>query len=140
MKSRGSLIRIVSGATYGGAGLVVRPGITSVAELRGRTLATPQLGNTQDVALRAYLAAHGMHTTLQGGGDVTITPTDNSSIVQLFEQGQQAFEQGNWDEARRFLERMQDVNDGPSKFLLSYIEGADKPPAGFGGVVELRSK
>ena len=88
VKSRGSLIRIVSGATYGGAGLVVRPGITSVAELRGRTLATPQLGNTQDVALRAYLAAHGMHTTLQGGGDVTITPTDNSSIVQLFKQAQ----------------------------------------------------
>jgi NitT/TauT family transport system substrate-binding protein len=87
VKSNGSLVRIVSGATYGGAGLVVRPGITSVASLRGRTLATPQLGNSQDVALRAYLAANGMHTTPQGGGDVTITPTDNATILQLFKQG-----------------------------------------------------
>jgi len=60
--------------------------------------------------------------------------------LQLFEQGQQAFEQGNWAEARRFLERMQDVDDGPSKFLLSYMAGADQPPAGFGGVVELSRK
>jgi NitT/TauT family transport system substrate-binding protein len=90
VKSGGSLVRIVSGATYGGAGLVVRPGsgITSAASLRGRRLATPQLGNTQDVALRAYLAANGIHTTPQGGGDATITPTDNATIVQLFKQGQ----------------------------------------------------
>jgi NitT/TauT family transport system substrate-binding protein len=90
VKSSGSLVRIVSGATYGGAGLVVRPGsgITSAASLRGKTLATPQLGNTQDVALRAYLAANGMHTTPQGGGDVSITPTDNATILQLFKQGQ----------------------------------------------------
>jgi hypothetical protein len=60
--------------------------------------------------------------------------------LQLFEQGQQAFEQGNWPEAKRFLERMQDVNDGPSRFLLSYMESVQSPPAGFAGVVELRSK
>ncbi len=60
------------------------------------------------------------------------------SKMQLFEQGQQAFEQGNWGEARHFFERMQD--DGPSKFLLGYMGGANKAPDGFGGVVELRSK
>jgi adenylate cyclase len=60
--------------------------------------------------------------------------------LQLFEQGQQAFEQGNWPEARRFLERMQDVNDGPSKFFLSYMDGTDKPPTRFAGVVELSRK
>ena len=89
VRSHGSLVRIVSGATSGGAGLVVRPGagISDAASLKGKHLATPQLGNTQDVALRSYLAAHGMRTTVQGGGDVTITPTDNSSIVQLFKSG-----------------------------------------------------
>jgi adenylate cyclase len=60
--------------------------------------------------------------------------------LQLFEQGQHAFEQGNWAEARRFLERMLDVADGPSKFLLAYMEGAEKAPDGFSGVVELKRK
>jgi adenylate cyclase len=60
------------------------------------------------------------------------------SKMQLFEQGQQAFEQGNWSEARHFLERMQD--DGPSKFLLGYMGGVEKAPEGFRGVVELKSK
>jgi NitT/TauT family transport system substrate-binding protein len=89
-KSRGSLVRIVAGAASGGAALVVRPaaGIGSAADLRGKRLATPQLGNTQDVALRAYLSAHGLRTTPQGGGDVTITSTANSTILQLFKQGQ----------------------------------------------------
>jgi NitT/TauT family transport system substrate-binding protein len=90
VKSHGNLVRIVAGATSGGAALVVRPasGITTAASLRGRQLATPQLGNTQDVALRAFLAAQGLHTSAQGGGDVTITPTDNATILQLFRQGQ----------------------------------------------------
>ncbi|WP_235486869.1 ABC transporter substrate-binding protein, partial [Frankia sp. AvcI1] len=55
IKSNGEAVRIVSGATSGGAALVVRPDITSVAQLKGTTLATPSLGNTQDVALRYYL-------------------------------------------------------------------------------------
>ena len=90
VKSHGQAIRIVSGATTGGAGLVVRQlaGINSPADLRGKTIATPQLGNTQDVALRAYLASHGLHTTPQGGGDVKIINADNSTIVTLFQQGQ----------------------------------------------------
>jgi len=60
--------------------------------------------------------------------------------LQLFEQGQQAFEQGNWPEARRFLERLADANDGPSKFLLSYMNTAEKPPATFAGIVQLSRK
>ena len=90
VKSHGSLVRIVAGATSGGAGLVVRPaaGISGVASLKGKKLATPQLGNTQDVALRTWLASQGLKTDPQGGGDVSITPADNSTIVQLFKSGQ----------------------------------------------------
>jgi NitT/TauT family transport system substrate-binding protein len=89
-KSKGALVRIVGGAASGGAALVVRPGagISDAASLKGKKLATPQLGNTQDVALRAYLSAHGLKTTPQGGGDVSITSTDNATILQLFKQGQ----------------------------------------------------
>ncbi|HEV7680439.1 MAG TPA: ABC transporter substrate-binding protein [Candidatus Dormibacteraeota bacterium] len=88
-KSKGSLVRIVAGAASGGAALVVRKaaGITSAEQLRGRKLASPQLGNTQDVALRSYLAAHGIHVDAQGGGDATITSTDNATILQLFKAG-----------------------------------------------------
>jgi NitT/TauT family transport system substrate-binding protein len=66
----------------------VKPDINSPADLKGKTVATPQLGNTQDVALRSYLAAHGIKTNAQGGGDVSITSTDNATILQLFKQGQ----------------------------------------------------
>ena len=55
VKSNGEALRIVSGSTSGGAYLVVKPEITSAADLKGKTLATPQLGNTQDVALRTWL-------------------------------------------------------------------------------------
>ena len=64
VQSQGEALRIVAGATSGGAALVVRPeaGITTPPDLSGRRLATPQLGNTQDVALRSYLIAHGFDT------------------------------------------------------------------------------
>ncbi|HEV3225630.1 MAG TPA: ABC transporter substrate-binding protein, partial [Acidimicrobiales bacterium] len=58
-KSNGDAIRIVAGSTSGGAGLVVRPDITKASDLKGKKIATPQLGNTQDVALRAYLKSQG---------------------------------------------------------------------------------
>src|ERR1022692_4481395 len=54
-KSSGSAIKIISGAASGGASLVVKSGITSAAQLKGKSLATPSLGNTQDVALRYWL-------------------------------------------------------------------------------------
>ncbi|CCI53780.1 ABC transporter substrate-binding protein [Nostocoides jenkinsii] len=86
INSQGEAIRIVSGAATGGAALVVDPSITSVAQLKGKKIATPQLGNTQDVALRFYLKEQGLTTDLQGGGDVNITPQENSQILDSFSQ------------------------------------------------------
>jgi NitT/TauT family transport system substrate-binding protein len=90
VKSHGEALRVVSGATIGGAALVVRAasGISSAADLRGKRIATPQLGNTQDVALRNYLLDHGLRTTPQGTGDVNIVNAANSTILTLFQQGQ----------------------------------------------------
>jgi NitT/TauT family transport system substrate-binding protein len=87
-KSKGAAIRIVAGATSGGAYLVVKPDITSAAGLRGRKLASPQLGNTQDVALRTWLADNGLVTTKEGGGDVSILPQDNAQTLDAFKSGQ----------------------------------------------------
>ncbi|MGH3719691.1 MAG: ABC transporter substrate-binding protein [Pseudonocardiaceae bacterium] len=86
-RSDGKAIRIIAGATSGGAQLVVRPGINAVGDLRGKTLASPELGNTQDVALRAWLTGHGLRNSIQGGGDVTITPTTNAQTLALFTAG-----------------------------------------------------
>lgn len=88
IQSRGESARIVAGAATGGAALVVRDGIDSAADLKGKTLATPQLGNTQDVALRGWLKDQGLQTDTSGGGDVTITPTENAQTFQLFKDGQ----------------------------------------------------
>jgi NitT/TauT family transport system substrate-binding protein len=87
-KSHGEAVRIVSGATVGGAALVVRSdeGIHSAADLRGKHIATPQLGNTQDVALRTWLRKAGLNTSAEGGGDVLVAPTDNAVALALFEQ------------------------------------------------------
>jgi NitT/TauT family transport system substrate-binding protein len=86
-QSNGSAIVVISGATSGGAELVVKPSITSVAQLKGTKLATPQLGNTQDVALRYWLSTKGLRTDTQGGGDVSILPQSNSTAVQAFRSG-----------------------------------------------------
>jgi sulfonate transport system substrate-binding protein len=86
-QSDGTAIRIIAGATSGGAQLVVRPGINTAQDLRGKTLASPELGNTQDVALRAWLTSHGLRNSVQGGGDVTITPTTNADSLQLVKSG-----------------------------------------------------
>jgi NitT/TauT family transport system substrate-binding protein len=87
VKSRGDALRIVSGATSGGAFLVVRPDIDSSAELKGRKLATPQLGGTQDVALRSWLDRQGMRTDTSGGGDVSILPQENAQTLDAFKTG-----------------------------------------------------
>jgi NitT/TauT family transport system substrate-binding protein len=89
VQSKGEALRIISGATSGGAGFVVRPeaGIHTPADLHGKRLATPQLGNTQDVALRNYLVANGLDT-VDRGGDVEVVPTENSQILSLFQLGQ----------------------------------------------------
>jgi NitT/TauT family transport system substrate-binding protein len=88
-KSGGSAIKIISGAATGGASVVVTKGITAAAQLKGKTLATPSLGNTQDVALRAWLKQNGLTTTSTGGGDAFIKPTTpNSAAVLEFKSGQ----------------------------------------------------
>ena len=87
-QSRGQAVRIVSGATSGGASLVVKPAVTSSADLKGKTLATPQLGNTQDVALRYWSSRNGLKTTLEGSGDVSIHPQENAQTLQTFRAGQ----------------------------------------------------
>src|SRR4051794_29451738 len=86
-QSKGDAIRIISGAASGGAELVVRDGIDSPQDLKGTTLASPQLGNTQDVALRTWLTGQGLKNSVDGGGDVTIAPTANSDIPNLFQSG-----------------------------------------------------
>ena len=86
-KSQGQSVRVIAGAAAGGAQLVVKPGITSAADLRGRTLASPQLGGTQDVALRAWLTKQGYKTNVDGSGDVAINPTDNAQTLKLFQDG-----------------------------------------------------
>src|SRR5215472_1138722 len=82
-KSNGTAIKIVSGAASGGASLVVKKGITSASQLSGKSLATPSLGNTQDVAARYWLKQHGMATTPTGGGDVAIKPIKPNSAAVL---------------------------------------------------------
>jgi NitT/TauT family transport system substrate-binding protein len=81
------LLRIVAGTTSGGASLVVRDGIDSPEDLDGTTLATPALGNTQDVALRAWLSEEGYETDQSGGGDVSITPQENPDTLTAFQDG-----------------------------------------------------
>ncbi|NYE95473.1 NitT/TauT family transport system substrate-binding protein [Psychromicrobium silvestre] len=87
VKSQGQSISIVAGAASGGAQLVVRPSINKVADLKGKVLATPQLGGTQDVALRNYLADNGLKVATNGGNDVTINPTENAQTLKLFQDG-----------------------------------------------------
>jgi NitT/TauT family transport system substrate-binding protein len=84
-KSNGEEIRIVSAAAAGGAALVVQPdsGLKEPAHFRGKTIATPQLGNTQDIACRAWLSNGGLKIT-QTGGDAFIIPTPNPDQLTLF--------------------------------------------------------
>src|SRR3984885_2699236 len=96
-KSSGKAIKIISGAASGGAALVVKWSISSVSQLKGQKVATPSLGNTQDVALRYWLKQHGLTTTQTGGGDVSVTPIKpNSDAVLEFKSGQIA---GGWEPA-----------------------------------------
>jgi NitT/TauT family transport system substrate-binding protein len=87
-KSNGAALRIIAGASSGGALFVVRPGahIQSPKDLANKKFATPQVGGTQDVALRYYLQQHGLQTA-DKGGNVQIIPTDNPNILSLFQQG-----------------------------------------------------
>jgi NitT/TauT family transport system substrate-binding protein len=88
-QSNGEALRIVAGATSGGALLIVRPeaGIKEPADLDGKRIATPQLGNTQDVALRKYLLDNDLGAK-ESGGNVDVLPTANPDTLNLFKQGE----------------------------------------------------
>ena len=85
-QSNGEALRIIAGSTSGGAFLVVRPGIDVGADLVGTTLATPQLGNTQDVALRAWLVDQGLCLTPPAAGRVH-RPQSNADTLNAFKAG-----------------------------------------------------
>jgi NitT/TauT family transport system substrate-binding protein len=80
-KSAGAAVRLIAGATSGGAQLVVKPTINSIADLKGKTLATPQLGNTQDVALKTWLSKNDLK------GQVTVTNLANAQTLTEFQKG-----------------------------------------------------
>ena len=83
--SNGEALRVVAGAASGGVALIVRndSGIQKPADFHGKRVASPQLGNTQDVALRAWLKANGLSTT-DKGGDVQVIPLSNPDQLTLF--------------------------------------------------------
>ena len=87
--SDGEDVRVISGASSGGASFVVRndSGIDSVNDLGGKKFASPQLGNTQDVALRKYLVDNGFNT-VENGGNVTVLPIANADILTVFLKGE----------------------------------------------------
>jgi NitT/TauT family transport system substrate-binding protein len=89
VRSNGEALRIVAGATSGGAALVVRndSGIQKPEDFHGKKVASPQMGNTQDVALRAWLIAHGMKSR-DKGGDVQVIPLANPDQLTLFLKGE----------------------------------------------------
>ena len=104
--SNGKLIKVISGAASGGAALVVKKNITSATQLKSQSLATPSLGNTQDVSLRYWLKQHSLTATQTGGGDVSVKPvTPNSAAVLEFKSGQIA---GGWEPAPYDIEMVQD--------------------------------
>src|SRR5215467_7451148 len=86
LKSNGEEIRVISGAANGGAALLVKADspIKAAADFRGKKIATPQLGNTQDISCRARLKAQGFRVT-QTGGDATVIPTANPDQLALFQ-------------------------------------------------------
>jgi NitT/TauT family transport system substrate-binding protein len=93
VKSKGQAVRVVAGATSGGAFFVVDPSIHGAADLKGRKVASPQLGNTQDVALRAWLRGAGLKVDLKGASDVQILPQENGQTLDAFKNRQIA---GAW--------------------------------------------
>jgi NitT/TauT family transport system substrate-binding protein len=88
LKSNGEEIRILAGAANGGAALVVKPdgSIKTAADFRGKKIASPQFGNTQDISCRAWLKAQGFKVT-QTGGDAIVVPTANPDQLGLFQSG-----------------------------------------------------
>lgn len=108
----GTALRIVAGATLNGAQLVVQKSVSSLGQLTGKTISTPQLANTQDVAARSYLKEQGFPTNIWGEGKIRIVPTDNAATLNLFKQRKIA---GAWA-PEPWASRL--VNEGNGKVLL----------------------
>ena len=87
VQSQGAAVRIVAGAASGGAALVVRPDIADGAGMTGKSFASPQLGNTQDVSFRYWLQQQGLTTNVDGGGDVSIKPQSNAEGLAAYSAG-----------------------------------------------------
>lgn len=89
IKSKGEKFVVVAGSASGGAGLVVRTdsGINSERDFNGKVIATPQLGNTQDVAARVWLARKG-YRLRERGGSVALVPLSNADQLTMFRKGQ----------------------------------------------------
>lgn len=87
-QSKGQALRVIAGAAANGASLVVTKDITSPDQLVGKKLASPQLGNTQDVALRYWLKDQGLSADTEGGGQVSILPQSNATALQSFSAGE----------------------------------------------------
>src|ERR1700676_5128774 len=89
VRSQGEAVRVIAGAASGGASLVVREasGIKTASDFHGKKVATPQQGNSQDVALRAWLRANGLKPR-EKGGDVQVLPITNADQFTLFLKGQ----------------------------------------------------
>lgn len=85
VRSNGEALRVVAGAASGGASLIVRndAGINQPEDFHGKRVASPQFGNTQDVALRNWLKNHGLKTN-DKGGDVRVVPMANPDQLTLF--------------------------------------------------------
>jgi len=111
-QSKGSALRIIAGSTSGGAGLVVKPTINTPQDLKGKKIASPQLGNTQDVALRHWLKEQGFKTDTSGGGDVSVLPTPNAEVAAAFASGAV---DGAWV-PEPYLSRL--ILEGKGKLLL----------------------
>jgi NitT/TauT family transport system substrate-binding protein len=86
-KSNGAAVRLIAGAASGGVQLVVKSNINSMQDLVGKTIADPQLGNTQDVSLKNYLAKNNLK------GKVTVDNVPNAQVLGEFQKGDI---QGGW--------------------------------------------
>lgn len=86
-KSNGQAVRLIAGGASQGAGLVVNSKVNSVSDLAGKTIATPQLGGTQDIAAKYFLKQNGFTYDGSGAKNVTIVAQDNSQTLDLFKQG-----------------------------------------------------
>ncbi|GAA2251495.1 aliphatic sulfonate ABC transporter substrate-binding protein [Streptomyces atrovirens] len=88
-KSGGKNLRIIGGSASGGVKLVVNPDkVKSLEDVEGKRIATPQLGNTQDVAFLNWAAEQGWKVDAQSGkGDVTVVRSDNKVTPDAFRAG-----------------------------------------------------